>query len=229
VQQATDEHEVQRLRRHLRALSAVNRQLHAQLEGATVPSVGGAGAHSTDLLGDSGTFGAVLTRARRVGTASAWLQQLQLRGGAGEVFLVRTPAAETYLVEDTVRREVKSGLLVAALTKLFGAPRAVGQSEVNHFSDGPPVEVLEGPSGPAFIVAGGRRYPIRGLPLPYPVGEEMNVFPLGDEINLSLGALGGGGRARSKLARATQAAARDGVVPTAKKAARAVRRRTGAG
>jgi hypothetical protein len=51
---------------------------------------------------------------------------------------------------------------------------------------GVPVEVLEGPSGPAFVIVGGTRCSLRGLPLPHPVSaEEMQRFPEGEGLDLA--------------------------------------------
>ena len=50
----SSEDETERLRRHLRALSAVNRQLHAQLEGGTRRAVDLARGRDDLLAGDDG-------------------------------------------------------------------------------------------------------------------------------------------------------------------------------
>jgi hypothetical protein len=219
---STGSDDVEQLRRQLRAMAAVNQQLHAQLEGQMVRSVGRAGAHGGDLLGDSDMFSGMVLNARRVGIASGWLQQLQVNAG-GDVYLARTPSREVFLVEGTLRRAVKAGLIVSALAKAIGPVREVGQSDLNHFGVGPPVEVVEGTSGPAFVVVGGRRLPIRGLPLPYPVSnDDLSVFPMGEELNMSLGALGGG---RSPVQRAKELVASEGVVQGAKRMAGKVTRR----
>jgi hypothetical protein len=222
-----DTEETQRLLRHLRAMSAVNHQLHAQLEGQMVRAVGRAGAHSDDLLGDADMFGAVVVKSRRAGIASAWLEQLQLRGGrSGEVYLARTPARDAFVIEGSMRRAVKSGLLVIALAKVLGPVRDVSASDVNRFSEGPPVEVLESGSGAAFIVVGGQRLPIRGLPLPYVVtNDEANAFPMGKEVNVSVGALGSANSARSRLGRLKKMVTEEGPVAGAKKIASKARRR----
>jgi hypothetical protein len=215
--------DVDQLRRQLRAMAAVNQQLHAQLEGQLVRTVGRAGAHGGDLLGDSDMFTGMVMNARRAGIASGWLQQLQAHGGGEDVFLARTPSREVFLVEGTVRRSVKAGLIVSALTKVLGPVREVGQSDLNRFSVGPPVEVVEGASGPPFVVAGGRRLPIRGLPLPYPVtNDDLGVFPMGEELNVSLGALGGG---RTTMQRAKDVVANQGLAQGAKQIAGKVVRR----
>jgi hypothetical protein len=222
-----DTHDTERLLRHLRAMSAVNHQLHAQLEGQTVRAVGRAGAHTDDLLGDADMFATVVVKARRVGIAGAWLEQLQLRGGrSGEIYVARTPARDAFVIEGSMRRAVKSGLLVLALAKVFGPIREVSASDLDRFSEGPPVEVLEAGSGPAFVVVGGQRLPIRGLPLPYVVtNDEANLFPIGKELNVSYGALSSANSSRSKLGRVKRVVSEEGPVKgSAKVARKAVRR-----
>ena len=86
----------------------------------------------------------------------------------------------------TMRRTVKSGILFTALTRVLGEPREMTDVEIDRWSSGPPVEVLEAGTGPAFVVVGGRRLPLRGLPLPYLVSTaDMLLFPEGEEINVA--------------------------------------------
>jgi hypothetical protein len=165
--------EEERYRRHLRALSAVNWQLHAMLESGS-------------------------TRSQAV----AWVEQLHVSGG-GEAFLVRSAARGMFCVEAGMRRAIKAGLLFAALTPVLPL-RTMSDDELDSLPEGPPVEVLRGPSGPAFLVVGGRRYPLRGLPLPFAVtAEEMASFPEARELRV--GAVGGSvpvrGRVRAVVAR----------------------------
>lgn len=179
-----DEHE--RLRRHLRALSAVNRQLHAQVEGGALRPV--AAASRDDLLG-GGSDGAgnrlAMLALRRGAAGSEWIEQLQLLGSAAEPFLARCPSRGSYLIEGRLRRQIKAGILIAALERMIGDSREMSQADLDHYTDGPPVEVLEGPTGPAFVIVAGRRLPLRGLPLPYPVTlEEMLRFPEGQELRI---------------------------------------------
>ncbi len=171
---------------------------------------------------------------RPVGSASAWIAQLQRQGGAGkEIFVARTPQRGAFLIEGTMRRSIKAGILVPALVRLFGPVRELHESDISRFGEGPPVEVFEAPSGPAFLLVGGRRLPIRGLPLPYAVSqEEADAFRLGDEVNVSLGAIGiaaAGTPGTSPVRRAKQIIAREGVVngtaTLARKAAARVRAR----
>jgi hypothetical protein len=184
---AAETADVERLRRHLRAMSAVNRQLHAQLEGGTVRLAEGAGASQDEPLGQGdGLDGGIASiTVRRASVASAWLEQLQLQGG-GKPSLVRTPKRGMFVLEGTLKRQIKSGLIFLALARVFGEPRQMRDSELERLEEGPPVEVLEGGTGPAFVVVGGRRWPIRGLPLPYLVStREMLSVPEAEELNVA--------------------------------------------
>jgi hypothetical protein len=126
-----------------------------------------------------------MSSARRAAVASTWLEQLQFNMGRGQPFLVRGPDA-SYVIEGTYRRRVPSGLLASALEEVFGAARTASVDELERWGQSAPVEVLEGPMGAPFVVVGGRRLPIRGLPLPHPVSaEEMEQFPEGPELNLA--------------------------------------------
>ena len=166
--------ERQRLIRQLRALSLVNRQLHAQLEGGTVRLSGAAA---------NGARGAITVR--RTAEGGAWLEHLHLHGG-GDPMLVRTPTKGTFVVEGTMRRQVKAGILFNALIQVLGAPKEMTDRDVERWHSGPPVEVLEAGTGPAFVVVGGRRLPLRSLPLPYLVStDDMLLFPEGQELNVA--------------------------------------------
>lgn len=201
--------EADRMRRHLRAMSAVNRQLQAQLETGAV-RVLDAGARPDELLGGAdladGQWATVTVR--RASAGSGWLEQLQLHGG-GDPYLVRAQGQGVFVVEGSLRRQIKSGLLFAGLARLLGEPSEIKESELERWREGPPVEVLEGGTGPAFIVLGGRRLPIRGLPLPHLVSsEEMLLFPEGEELNIATTrgpSLGG------RVTRARKLVAREGV------------------
>jgi hypothetical protein len=175
--------EAERMRRHLRALSAVNRQLHAQLESRSSRLGGGA---TPDLLlgGDSADARIDALALRRAASGGEWLEQLQLFGGASDPFLVRSPKRGAYLVEGPLRRQIKAGMLFVALAQILPL-RNASESELDKWVEGPPVEVLEGRSGAAFVVVGARRLPLRGLPLPHPVtDDEMLAFPEGEELRI---------------------------------------------
>ncbi|MGH8984409.1 MAG: hypothetical protein ACRDY6_11120 [Acidimicrobiia bacterium] len=127
-----------------------------------------------------------MTNTRRASMASSWLGQLQPNGGGPEPFLVRGPGGVVFVIEGGHRRRVSSGLLVAALEQVFGPARGVDAAEYERWAEMAPVEVLEGPKGGPFVIAGGRRLPIRGLPLPHPVDkEEMDRFPEGPELDVA--------------------------------------------
>jgi hypothetical protein len=206
------ESQQQRLRRQLRALSLVNRQLHAQLEGGTVRLSGGAANGARNAL-----------TVRRTAEGGAWLEHLHLHGG-GDPILVRTPGKGTYVVEGNMRRRVKSGILFNALTHVLGVPREMTDHDVERWSTGPPVEVLEAGTGPAFVVVGGRRLPLRGLPLAYLVStDDMLLFPEGEELNVAAPRPAPPGR----VTRARDVIAKDGAIRgSAKLAKKAVRRVT---
>lgn len=209
----TDSEELRRLRRQLRAQSAVNRQLHAQLDGGRVRVASRS----------AGTEGASTTlNLRRVTEGSSWLEQLQMHRG-GKPFLVQTPTQGSYAIDGDMRRQVKAGMLFTALMRVLGAPRDVSDQELQRWSPGPPVEVLESDSGPAFVVIGGRRLPLRGLPLPYLVSsEDMLLFPEGEELNIAASSRGA---PLSRRARARKVLEQEGPVRGGAKLARAAVRR----
>jgi hypothetical protein len=170
--------ELQRLRRQLRAQSAVNRQLHAQIESGTV-RVAASGLSD----GLDGTGGALTQR--RVELGGSWLKQLHMHGGRDPI-LVHTPTQGDYVVEGGMRRPIKAWILIAALTRVLGPPREVSDQEVQRWSEGPPVMVMESGSGPPFLIVGSRRLPLRGLPMPHLVSTaDMLLFSEGEELNVA--------------------------------------------
>jgi hypothetical protein len=180
----TSTEELERTRRQMRAMAAVNRELHSQLEGGTMRVARGAGAPEADLLGARGSTGEWSAHARRPAPAT-WLDQLELQG-ANDARIVRVAKRGVFVLEGTLRRQIKAGMLTIALARFLGEPRDVSAAELDRFEDGPPVEVIEGASGPPFVIVGGRRWPIRGLPLPYQVtNEEMHRFPEARELNIA--------------------------------------------
>jgi hypothetical protein len=224
----------ERLRRHVRAMGAVNRQLQAQLEGTGGRTWGSSsGQGDGDLLATPGSagFGTSAAGARRAAVAGTWLEQLAVGMEGPKPFIVRRSNGRAFVIEDGYRREVRSGLLAAALEEVLGNGREVKGSEFDRWTDGVPVEVLEGPQGPPFVVVGGKRHPLRGIPLPYPVGgDQMELFPRGPEINVGAANVS---RAQFRQAmygryqadRLRSAIARRGVVGTAKEVARRATRR----
>jgi hypothetical protein len=171
--------ELQRLRRQLRAQSAVNRQLHAQLESGTVRvAASGMAGDGTD-----GSGGALTQR--RVEPGGPWLKQLHMHGGR-DPMLVHAATQGDFVVEGGMRRPIKAWILLAALARVLGPPREVSDQELQRWSEGPPVMVMESGSGPPFLVIGGRRLPLRGLPMPHLVSTaDMLLFPEGEELNVA--------------------------------------------
>ncbi len=189
------------------ALAAVNRQLHSQLEGGTMRVARGVGANEDDLLGMRASGGGLAANARRPAPA-AWLDQLELQGG-NDARLVRAPKRGVFVVEGRLRRPVKAGMLTIALARVLGEPRDIPAAELDRFEDGPPVEVIEGASGPPFLLVGGRRWPLRGLPLPFQItNEEMHRFPEARELNIAAVISTSGTRAK----RARAVMQREGLV-----------------
>jgi hypothetical protein len=202
--------ETERLRRHLRALSAVNRQLHAQLEGGAPRVVDPGRARDDILAGDDAGARTSMLSIRRASSGSEWIEQLQLLAGASDPFLARSPKRGAFVVEGALRRQIKAGMLFVALERVIGPARVMRDAEIDRFTEGPPVEVLEASSGPAFVIVAGRRLPIRGLPLPHPVTDEERLrFPEGEELRVGTGS---GGKRRAGLRQARSLVQREGVV-----------------
>src|SRR5215211_781869 len=150
----------QRLQRHVRAMGAVNRHLQAQLEGGGTWTTS-ASTGKADLLTSGGSLsGAFITGGRRVGSANVWLEHLAVSSEGEKPFLVRLANRRVFLIDGGYRREVRSGLLAGALERTLGASRYVSNDKAGRWADGVPVEVLEGPQGPPFVVVGGKRLPL---------------------------------------------------------------------
>jgi len=169
-----------RLRRHLRALAAVNRQLFAQLEGTGGRSA--APADEGDLLAEGSAYRPTLTN-RRSAAAGEMVDRLTTAGGAS-AFLVTDSERRHWAVEGQSRRRVKARMIYEALAGVL-EERSLPDAELDRLPESVAVEVMEGPSGPAFVVVGGRAYPLRGLPLPYPISQEQAArFSRGSEIRV---------------------------------------------
>jgi hypothetical protein len=113
-----------------------------------------------------------MAATRRGSEGGQWLAQLDTSTGSSEPSIVRGSSGGAFVVDGGQRRAVSSGLLAAALEQRFGTARVLGPEELQRMTAGPPVEVLEGPKGPPFVVVAGKRLPVRGLPVPYPVAAE---------------------------------------------------------
>jgi hypothetical protein len=203
--------EEERLRRELRAMAAVNRQLQAQLD---EPSS--------------------VTKHRRAGRADDWIDKL-VTAGVSQPSLVRSAAGAVFVVEGKTKRAVKAGILAAAIEQALGTAREVTEAELAGWDDGVPVELLEAPDGTAFVIVGGKRHTARGVPLPFPVNNrQASEFPSGDDFNVAAANIP---RSRYlevtspqyQMQRVKEAVRKKGVVGTGKAVARRVTRRLGRG
>jgi hypothetical protein len=199
--------EEDRLRRELRAMAAVNRQLQAQLDEPTASA-----------------------KPRRAGRADQWIDKL-VTAGASDPSVVRSADGRIFVVEGDEKRAVKAGIIAAAIEETLGAARQVSSAQLDGWRDGVPVELLEAPDGAAFVVIGGRRHNLRGVPLPYPVSNrQASEFPSGDDLNVASANIP---RSRyveatspqHQVARLKDAVKKKGVVGTTKAVTRRVNRR----
>ena len=91
-----------------------------------------------------------------------------------------------HVVEDRTRRLVRSGLIGAALEQSIGPVRDASAEELDRWSEGDPVDVLELPGEPPFVVIGGVRRPLRGLPVPRRVdAARLATFPQGPQLDVA--------------------------------------------
>lgn len=114
-----------------------------------------------------------LRDVRRAGTGTEWVQQLpkprETVAGEPPYLVRRAGDGAVFLIESEHRRAVPSPLLADALAEQLGDQRELTDQQVGGWPTGSPVEVLEAPTGPPFVIFGGARHPLRGLPLPYPL------------------------------------------------------------
>lgn len=219
--------EADRLRRHLRAMAVVNRQLQAQLtEPSTAPAATGAGGldlaprvvvrvsrvvwrrlgpHLPPEMAEvvrkrvksrllpaaggrppgTGRAGAAGGRTTVGPASSSLLHGLEPGAGGAPARLARRGDGVLFVLDGGGRRRVRSGLLGAALEVTLGEARPLGDED-EALGDGPLVDVLVDPGGNAWVVAGGRRLPVRGLPLPALVGaEDIARFPTGPPVDVA--------------------------------------------
>ncbi len=164
----TDPDEVARLRRQLRAMATLNEQLRAQIEAGRDQS----NPRGLDPLLDASQLPPLGAAPRRARRAQEWLAQ-PAGPDEGEAYLVSHLDDGVFLIDGGLRRHIRSALVVAGLEGLLGDRRPAGDDEFSAWPEGPPVELLEGPTGLPFLLVGGRRLPVAGLPLPHPVPAEL--------------------------------------------------------
>ncbi len=183
----------ERLRRHLRALSATNRRLLAELEGSAVETVVArppAPTPPTDSRSEAHERRALQARSR--------LERLELHADVGPAELVRSEQGRVFVVEGGRKREVKQRLVADMLASALET-RRVGDDELARMDDGVPVDVYQGPEDKPFVVVGGERRALRGVPVAAPVSElHVALFPEGAPLELPARATG---RARASAPR----------------------------
>jgi hypothetical protein len=108
---------------------------------------------------------------RRAERAVDWCAQTDRVVVDRPLSLVVDPDGTVFLLEDGRHRRVISRLLALALEVRIGPPETASPGEEEGRVLGPPVVVFEGPEGGPFVVVGGVRHRIVGLPLPHPVGQ----------------------------------------------------------
>ena len=121
------------------------------------------------------------------GPPTRWLEQLAVSAEGHKPFLVRLANGKPFLIEGGYRREVRSGLLVAdARARCSARAHTVSDRRGETLDRRRAGRGARGPQGPPFVVVGGKRLPLRGLPLPYPVSrDQMQLFPPGRNLNVA--------------------------------------------
>lgn len=136
----------------------------------------GAGTHVGEVTVDltdaaSRPTGRQAASRRRAERAVDWCAQTDRVVVDRPLSLVVDPDGTVFLLEDGRHRRVISRLLAAALEVRIGPPETASTGEEEGRVLGPPVVVFEGPVGGPFVVVGGVRHRVVGLPLPHPVGQ----------------------------------------------------------
>jgi hypothetical protein len=163
-------------------------------------------------------------RERRGILGGEWLEQLAALGVC-EPELIRAEDGSLFVVEGSTKRAVRSGLVAAALEELIGEPTPVSQDDADAYRDGIAIELFEAAAGPPFVVIGGKRHNVHGLPMPYPVdNRQASEFAEGADINVAAANVS---RRRFEQARTPQMQLRGsissrGAMGTAKHVARRV-------
>lgn len=187
--------EVEHLSRQLRALGAMNNQLRGQLHEAQArldAATGPTAAREVDPLHDPPPRPAPAgSGPRRAEVAEDWVADLAASKpatpGPLDASVVARADGVLYVLDRGRRRRLRSGLLAPALEDLLGPRRTVTEEELAAWDEGPPIEVLEGPTGSPFIVLAGWRLPVLRLPLPHPVADgPLEQLPEGPGLDASL-------------------------------------------
>ncbi len=162
---------------------ALEQLLEAFAEGTLRAPMGG----SADREGRWATSTAPATREGdrlRARRGDEWIAELERSIPGGAAHLVRRQDGLVFLVEGTSGRPVRSGLLVVGLETSIGTARPAEPGELDELKEGPPVEVFEDSHGQPFVVYGGERHDVRGMPMPHRV-RIRTEFPGGETIDVT--------------------------------------------
>ncbi|MGZ4680920.1 MAG: hypothetical protein ACXWBN_09640 [Acidimicrobiales bacterium] len=179
-----------RLRRQLRAMAAVNEHLRVQLDALRATGATTGTAPVRGAMADPPPPPPRLrSAARRSEIAGDWVPALVADAPerrAGDPVVVSRDDRAVYVIEGTVRRRLTITLLAPALEQLYGERRPIGDDEFHGLTEGPPIEVLEGPTGAPFVIVGGRRLTVRGLGLPHGVDQTVvDALPEGPQLDVA--------------------------------------------
>jgi hypothetical protein len=122
--------------------------------------------------------------AQRARRGRSWLENLERSIPGGAAQLVRRPDGLVFLVDGMRRRPIRSGLLVTVLETAIGTTRAEMAEELDAMEEGPPVELFEDSRGQPFVIYGGQRHKLRGMPLPHRV-DNVDKLPNGTPIDVT--------------------------------------------
>ena len=129
---------------------------------------------------------AVRADERRATKGATWIESLNTSGRTAHPHLIRDPSGGVHLIEGVVARRVGSGIVANGLEQSLGAIRDITDQDLARFETGVPVEVFEGSNGRPFVIVGGERRRLKGLPLPHRVDERsLSTMPTGDTIDLA--------------------------------------------
>ena len=107
-----------------------------------------------------------------------WLAQLRNQRNLEPPRLVRSASGGIYLIDGQFKRHVPTWLVVRALEDLYGATEPAND-ELAAYEDGPPVGMIANADGHVYLIAGGQRHVVRGLPVPLAAStDQLDKIPV---------------------------------------------------
>jgi hypothetical protein len=101
-------------------------------------------------------------------------------------YLIRRQDGKAYLVDTGRRRAIRSGLLAAGLEQIFPDRGVLDDAGLDRIPEGVPVEVFLTEGAAPFLVVNGHRMPVRGLPVPRRVADEvLATTPAGPVLDVA--------------------------------------------